>query len=165
MILIFLSSLNENRKLARILQEQLVEMGQTCALVDLVELDLPLYTSEREERQGIPPAIYELTAQMQKAQGYLFVVPEYNYSIPPVLTNAIAWISRSDSDFRSNFTNRYIQLATHSGSGGSDVMNAMRTQFTRLGAIVMPREIITNLKTPLRPQSSERILHDFISSI
>jgi len=165
MILIFLSSLNENKKLAHALQEQLAQLGQKNTIINLVDLDLPLYTSYKEEHDGIPPAIYKLITQMQSASAYLFVTPEYNYSIPPMLTNAIAWISRSDGDFRSNFTHKFIQLATHSGSGGSDVMNAMRSQFSRLGAIVMPREIITNYNNPLRIDSSKRILASFVEFI
>jgi NAD(P)H-dependent FMN reductase len=165
MILIFLSSLNENAKLAHTLQEQLEELGQKSTIIHLVDLDLPLYTSYKEEHDGIPPAIDELTKQMQSASAYLIVAPEYNFSIPPILTNAIAWISRSNSDFRSNFANKPIQLATHSGSGGSDVMNAMRTQLTRLGAIVMPREILTNYNTPLQRESSYKILNSLVKFI
>lgn len=165
MIVIFVSSLNENMKLATILHEQLKSLDKESRIINLVELDLPLYTSYKEEHEGIPEIIHTLTAQMQEAQGYIFVTPEYNYSIPPMLTNAIAWISRSHPDFRSNFSNRVIQLATHSGSAGSDVMNAMRTQFIRLGAVVMPREIITHYKAPLELEHSQRILHTFVTFI
>jgi len=44
-------------------------------------------------------------------------------------------------------------------------MNAMRAQFTKLGSIVMPREIITTYEKPLRDESSKRILEQFISII
>lgn len=162
MTLIFVASLNENMKLANILKEQLNSLGKQSEIVNLVELNLPMYDSYKEEHDGIPTKVNELIEKMKKADGYVFVSPEYNYSLPPVLVNTVAWISRVGDDFRELFTLKTIQLATHSGGGGSDVMNAMRAQFTKLGSIVMPREIITTYQTPLRTDSSERILKQFV---
>ena len=162
MTLIFVASLNENMKLANILKEQLNSLGKQSEIVNLVELNLPMYDSYKEEHDGIPTKVNELIEKMKKADGYIFVSPEYNYSLPPVLVNTVAWVSRVGDDFRELFTLKTIQLATHSGGGGSDVMNAMRAQFTKLGSIVMPREIITTYQTPLRTDSSERILKQFV---
>jgi chromate reductase, NAD(P)H dehydrogenase (quinone) len=124
--------------LARHLRNQLQGLGFESALVDVVRLELPMYDSEKEARDGIPDAVEPLKLRMLKAEGYLIVAPEYNGSIPPVLTNLIAWISRSGSDYRQLFSGRFIQLATHSGSGGHDLMQAMRMQFAKLGAVVSP---------------------------
>lgn len=122
-----------------------------------------MYASYKEEHEGTPKEILQLCEIMQLCSGYLIVSPEYNYSIPPVLTNVIAWISRSGDDFRKYFNGKTVQLATHSGGGGNDVINAMRTQFTKLGSLVMPREIITTYKKPLSEDSSYRILKQFIA--
>ena len=162
MYLIFVSSLNENMKLANSIKLQMEESNQEIVLINLVDLELPMYDSRKEERDGIPKKIDELVELMKKSNGYIFVAPEYNYSLPPVLANFVAWVSRSGEDFREVFQMKKIQLATHSGSGGNDLMNAMRIQFTRLGAIVMPREIITNFHKPLKVESSKKILKQFI---
>jgi len=99
---------------------------------------------------------------MKTATGYIVVSPEYNYSIPPSLTNVIAWLSRSGESFRELFALKYVQLATHSGVGGNDVCNAMRTQFSRLGAIVAPREIVTTPQKEVEEGSLQRILSQFV---
>ena len=138
MILIFVASLNENMKLAKTLKEQLESLEQRSEIINLVELELPMYDSLKEEKDGIPRKINFLIEQMNQAQGYVFVTPEYNFSLPPVLVNTIAWISRVGDDFRKLFTLKPIQLATHSGGGGNDVSNVMRTQFTRLGVCRTP---------------------------
>ena len=162
MITIFVASLNENMKLAQTLQTQLKALDQKSQIINLVKLQLPMYDSYKEEHDGIPPKINELIQTMENSSGYIFVSPEYNFSIPPVLSNTVAWISRVGDDFRKVFTLKTIQLATHSGGGGNDVTNAMRTQFTKLGSLVMPREIITTYSNPLDENSSERILQQFI---
>ena len=165
MTLIFVASLNENMKLAGVLKRQLESLGKKSKIINLVDLELPMYDSYKEEHDGIPAKINDLIDEMKKADAYVFVSPEYNFSLPPVLVNAIAWVSRVGEDFREVFTLKTIQLATHSGGGGSDVSNAMRTQFTKLGSIVMPREIITTYKSPLKEDSSERILKQFVEFV
>lgn len=163
MYLIFVASLNENMKLADVVKKQLTELNKDSEIINLVDLNLPMYDSYKEEHDGIPKTVDEIISKMQQADGYIFVSPEYNFSLPPVLVNFIAWISRVGDDFRELFTLKTIQLATHSGGGGQDVSNAMRNQFTRLGSIVMPREIITTYQNPLREDSSKRILEQFVN--
>lgn len=162
MYLILVASLNENMKLANILQSQLKEFDKDSKIINLVDLNLPMYDSFKEEHDGIPNKIAPLMDEMEKADGYIIVSPEYNHSLPPVLVNTIAWVSRVGDDFRRVFTLKVIQLATHSGGGGRDVSNAMRSQLTKLGSLIMPREIITTYQTPLRTDSSEKILKQFI---
>lgn len=163
MYLLFVSSLNENMKLANSIKDQMEGDNKEIVIINLVDLELPLYDSRKENRNGVPMVIGELVELMKKADGYIFVAPEYNYCLPPVLVNFVAWVSRYGEDFREVFQMKKIQLATHSGSGGDDLVNAMRIQFTRLGAIVMPREIITNFQKPLKPESSKKILKQFIA--
>jgi chromate reductase len=44
--------------------------------------------------QGLPPTVVDLIARVAKADAILFATPEYNYSVPGVLKNAIDWASR-----------------------------------------------------------------------
>ena len=55
--------------------------------------DLPLYNDDVRVA-GYPPAVQRLRDQLSAADAILFVTPEYNYSIPGVLKNAIDWASR-----------------------------------------------------------------------
>lgn len=162
MYLIFVASLNENMKLANNFKNQLESLNENCEIINLVDLNLTMYDSFKEANDGIPEKILLLKEKMKKAKGYIFVSPEYNYSLPPVLVNMIAWTSRAEKDFRALFSMKVVQLATHSGSGGIDVMNAMRNQFTKLGSIVMPREIHTTYEKKLNEDSSLNILKQFI---
>jgi chromate reductase len=55
--------------------------------------ELPLY-NEDLRAEGYPPAVQALRDQVAWAEAILFVTPEYNFSVPGVLKNAIDWASR-----------------------------------------------------------------------
>jgi NAD(P)H-dependent FMN reductase len=163
MYLLLVASLNENMKLARRIEKSLEILGVKTQTINLVDLNITLYDSSKEVNDGIPSKILELSNTMKNASGYIVVSPEYNYSIPPSLTNVIAWLSRSGENFRELFALKYVQLATHSGVGGNDVCNAMRSQFSKLGAIVAPREIVSTPQKEVEEGSLQRILSQFLS--
>ena len=55
--------------------------------------DIPLFNAD-VEAQGNPEAVTALQQAIGAADGLLFAVPEYNYSITGVLKNAFDWASR-----------------------------------------------------------------------
>ncbi len=55
--------------------------------------DLPPYNDDVREN-GYPPVVEDLRRRASEAEAVLFVTPEYNYSVPGVLKNAIDWVSR-----------------------------------------------------------------------
>jgi chromate reductase, NAD(P)H dehydrogenase (quinone) len=63
------------------------------ASIEIFDIDgLPGFNQDEEKN---PPAkVTELKAKIRAADAILFVTPEYNYSIPGVLKNAIDWASR-----------------------------------------------------------------------
>ena len=65
-------------------------MGTSLALFELQ--DIPLYNQDTEA--VLPAPVVELKRRILAADGILFATPEYNYSVPGVLKNAIDWASR-----------------------------------------------------------------------
>ncbi len=67
------------------------------ATLEIAELDgIPGFNEDDEQH---PPAkVVELKKRVRAADAVLFVTPEYNYSIPGVLKNAIDWASRPYGD-------------------------------------------------------------------
>jgi len=65
--------------------------------IEVFELDgIPPFNQDQE---GNPPERVALfKARIRAADGILFVTPEYNYSVPGVLKNAIDWASRPYGD-------------------------------------------------------------------
>lgn len=67
------------------------------ATLDIFDLDnIPGFNQDLESNP--PPKVAELKARVRAADSILFVTPEYNYSIPGVLKNAIDWASRPYGD-------------------------------------------------------------------
>lgn len=62
--------------------------------IEVAEISsIPLY-NEDVKQQGFPPPVEDLRRRVREAHGVLLATPEYNYSIPGVLKNAIDWVSR-----------------------------------------------------------------------
>jgi chromate reductase, NAD(P)H dehydrogenase (quinone) len=74
--------------------QQLVPEG---ARLEIFELDgIPGFNQDDEAHP--PSKVAELKARVRAADAILLVTPEYNYSIPGVLKNAIDWASRPYDD-------------------------------------------------------------------
>src|SRR5437870_372013 len=58
---------------------------------------LPLYDSD-VEAAGLPEPVQTFRRRIAAADALLLVTPEYNYSVPGVLKNAIDWASRPYGD-------------------------------------------------------------------
>lgn len=57
--------------------------------------DIPLYNDDLRTEQGYPPPVQRFREEIARADALLFVSPEYNFSVPGVLKNAIDWASRA----------------------------------------------------------------------
>lgn len=63
------------------------------AILDVFDLEgIPVFN--QDEEKTLPPKVVELKNHIHEADAILFVTPEYNYSVPGVLKNAIDWASR-----------------------------------------------------------------------
>lgn len=67
------------------------------AILETFELDdIPMFN--QDEDQHPPAKVIELKRKIREADAILFVTPEYNYSVPGVLKNALDWASRPYGD-------------------------------------------------------------------
>ncbi|MEB3165710.1 MAG: NAD(P)H-dependent oxidoreductase [Cyanobacteriota bacterium] len=133
------------------------ERGQTADVLDLTSFDLPLFTP-RAQAAGTPAALAALQARLVASPRWVICTPEYNGSIPPVLTSAIAWLSVQGDDFRALFNGRPVAMATHSGGGGHTVLTALRLQLAHLGAHVVGRQLVSNKTHPAKDDSIADLL-------
>ena len=160
---ILVASVNKNMALALNIQEIITELEAKSEVINLVALDLPMYTSIIEDEKGIPREVIELATQLLTFDALIIVSPEYNGSMPPILNNAIAWVSRVDDNFRAVFNQKFVALASHSGGGGMRGNDAVRAMFTYIGANVLSREIINNYSKPYKKETVVSVVEEIIT--
>jgi chromate reductase len=74
--------------------QKLAPQGATLEIFDID--GIPPYNQDDEKS---PPAkVVEFKRKIREADAILFATPEYNYSVPGVLKNAIDWASRPYGD-------------------------------------------------------------------
>lgn len=82
--------LGSYNRLALKAAQELVPDG---AALNLIELhDIPVFNQDNEA--VLPASVVEFKRQILAADAILFATPEYNYSLPGGLKNAIDWMSR-----------------------------------------------------------------------
>lgn len=155
---ILVASANNNRKLGQTLSDIATELNVETKVINLVDLNLPLYSTVEEENNGIPDIAKELAHEILDLKAFIVVAPEYNGVMPPVLNNAMAWTSRATENWRDAFNEKIVGLATHSGGGGAKGLQAMRIQFQHLGANILARELLTTYEKPLNVDSAKNML-------
>ena len=82
----------------RRLIEQAVEVararGAEVDLADYADLGLPLYDDELFDPLHLPHGLLALAERLAPVHGVMIASPEYNWSYPGSLKNALDWISR-----------------------------------------------------------------------
>lgn len=156
-LLVIAASNGENLTLAGRFAAAAQAQGLSAEVIDLTAVELPLFTPRAMEA-GTPPALAGLQQQLLEAPRWVICAPEYNGSIPPVLTSAIAWLSVQGDDFRALFNGRPIAIATRSGGGGHTLMAALRLQLAHLGAHVVGRQLVSTSANPAKDDSINDLL-------
>jgi len=163
-LLIITASNGENLKLA----ERFINAGRklnvSCELLDMTESknDLPIFNPRHNSKDKAPENLNSINVLMESHSHWVICAPEYNGSIPPILTNAIAWLSVQGKDFRSLFNNRPIAIASFSGGGCMELLLSMRIQLTHLGSLVLGRQLATNKTKIAEDESINAILNQLL---
>lgn len=157
-LLVITASNGENLKLAERFADAAGRRGLQATTLDLTAVNLPLFTPRLLASAGLPAGLGDLHNRLTAAPRWVICAPEYNGSIPPVLTSTIAWLSVQGDDFRVLFNGRPIAIATHSGGGGHTVLAALRLQLAHLGAQVVGRQLVSNATRPAQDSSIEDLI-------
>ena len=122
---------SHNAKLAAIAAYEFAQAGVDVTRISLADFPLPIYDGDLQAKSGVPINAINLKRMIGAHQGVLIVTPEYNASVPPLLKNAIDWVSRVQDPHETRgevFRNRAFALAGASQSrlGGARAIAALR---------------------------------------
>jgi chromate reductase len=100
----------------------------------------------QDDEANPPEKVVDLKQRIRNADAILFVTPEYNYSVPGVLKNAIDWASRPYGD--SAWTGKPVAImgASVGTLGSARAQYHLRQMFVFLNmyAVTQPEVMITN---------------------
>ena len=102
-LIIITASCGKNLELSEKFLEKSNELKISSEILDLTTLDIPLFNPRIHGKENIPNEIEALKQKLFKIERWVICAPEYNGSIPPILSNFIAWLSISGDDFRNLF--------------------------------------------------------------
>lgn len=144
--------------------QKLAPEGMAIEIFEIAPI--PLY-NEDVRQQGFPPVVQTFREKIRNADGLLIVTPEYNYSIPGVLKNAIDWASRPPDQ---PFERKPIGLVGASGGtlGTARAQYHLRQCFVFLDGFVMnrPEVMIPTAQTKFDAEGNltDQQTRDFISA-
>lgn len=113
----------------------MVPVGMSIEMFDLSAI--PLYNADHDGA-ALPAVVKEFKSKIGASDALLIATPEYNYSVPGVLKNAIDWASRSPKD--SPLNGKPVAMM---GAGG--VMGTVRAQLhlrqilLHNGTVILPK--------------------------
>src|SRR5215510_4086699 len=116
----------------------------------------PLYNADIQNTTGFPAEVNALADAIRAADGVIIISPEYNFSIPGGLKNAIDWVSRLQNQ---PFASKPIALQSVSPGplGGGRVQYDLRRVMVFLDALTLnkPEIFIGNCASKFDEKTGE----------
>jgi chromate reductase len=119
----------------------------------------PIYDFDIQQ-QGIPADVIALSKAILAADGVVIVTPEYNFTIPGGLKNAIDWLSRIKEP--SPFTGKPFAILSASGGpvGGARMQYHLRQALNSVDAVVLNKPEVFIGNTASKVDEAKRELTD-----
>ena len=135
-----------NAKLAAAAADQFAQAGAEVSRISLADFPLPIYDGDLQTRSGVPKNAVNLKRMIGVHHGVLIVTPEYNSSVPPLVKNAIDWVSRVQDPHEARgqvFRERAFAIAAASDNrlGGTRSLAALRLILSACRAMVIPNQV------------------------
>jgi chromate reductase len=116
----------------------------------------PLYNADIQNSTGFPAPVNTLADAIRAADGVIFVTPEYNFSLPGGLKNALDWVSRLQNQ---PFVGKPIALQSASPGpvGGARVQYDLRKMMCFLDALTLnkPEIFVGSVATRVDEKTGE----------
>lgn len=151
-------SSRSNRRSMALAQAAVAEMSAAAPelefeIVDLAEVNLPFFDEEMPPRSGVyaNPHTIAWSEKIDKFDGFVMLVPEYNGSYPAVFKNAIDFLA-------AEWRNKPVALITYGASGAASVASFTRTLLERIGMQVV--EPVISIPVPMGAAPEVNLLVD-----
>ena len=119
---------------ASILTSEIIS-GAEVEIIDLNDFEMPIYSIDREEENGIPDEAHQFFKKIGESDALLISYAEHNGSYTTAYKNIFDWASRIEMEVYQN--KPMVILATSPGrGGGGNVLEVAKTSAPYFGADV-----------------------------
>jgi len=109
------SSISINHALVTSVANQIVD--DEVEIIRLSDYELPIYSSDIEDKDGIPLHITRLNNKIDKADALIISVNEHNGTVSSFFKNVLDWLSRFDPKFLEG--KKVLLMSTSAGKRGA----------------------------------------------
>ena len=126
--------------------------------IDIFQLGIPMFNEDDEKRP--PSSVLELKKRIRRADAVLMVTPEYNYSIPGILKNAIDWASRPYGDSAWSGKSAAIMGASLGAIGTARAQYHLRQIFVALNLFTLNQPEVIIADAAHRFDENGNLIHE-----
>jgi chromate reductase len=125
-----------NEILRRHMSQKLRDAGVTVTDLSFADFDLPMFNQDLEP-DHVPEGAKRLADAFRSHDIVLIISPEYNGGVPPLVVNAISWISRQKP---SPFRHAIFGIGGVSDGKYATIfsLSHLRDSLSKVGALVVP---------------------------
>lgn len=166
---VVLGSTREQRlgdRVCRFVMDKAAEVQEAeFEVLDLRSYQLPLFYEtiapwNNNERE-VAPNVASWLEDMASADGYLFVVPEYNYAVPGAVKNALDLLAHEADGKPAS-----ILSYSDTPHGGIIAGHELRLTLNKLGMLPLPKSVpLSNADELLNPDGSLAVESEFALKI
>jgi NAD(P)H-dependent FMN reductase len=108
----------------------------SVSVIQLTDLDIPMYSIDIETEQGFPVDVTILKNKISESDGLILSVNEHNGTVSAFFKNVLDWLSRVDRNFLSG--KKVLLMSTSPGArGGKTSLEYTKSFFPLVGGNVV----------------------------
>lgn len=128
------SSTSINKQFATFAAQQFT--GNEIEILDLNHFDVPIFTVDREAKDGHPDLVKEFVSKIESTDLLIISMAEHNGSYTAAFKNLFDWASRVKAKTFEN-KNLFLLSTSDGGRGGASSLAAALDRFPRHGANIL----------------------------
>ncbi|NNC70545.1 MAG: NAD(P)H-dependent oxidoreductase [Flavobacteriaceae bacterium] len=110
--------------------------GQTVEVLDLNDYELPLYSIDLENEEGIPENAKAFLEKLHASDGIILSLAEHNGAYSTAFKNIFDWMSRIDGKLWKEIP-MLLMATSPGGRGGSSVLEIAKNRFPYMGGNIV----------------------------
>ena len=131
------STSSSSKSINRILLSKTLKQIENCQpyVIDLNQ-NIPIYSIDIEEKNGIPKEIHSMFNELQSHDAYVIAIAEHNGSMTALFKNTLDWLSRINQNIFGNKPT-FLVSTSPGPNGGKFALDHVKNILPFLGGYIV----------------------------